>query len=135
MPGSFSLGIDDVLRHDDKLMNGNRERKILLNSWEGVYLNIKEPEMAQMMADIKSMGVELFVMDDGWFGGKYKRSIDNSPLAFEGKTFSGEYLMQNGQSLTDITQTGAKPTNGQAACCCSKQPSRISSGALSAHQE
>ena len=63
-----------------KLMNGNRERKILLNSWEGVYLNIKEPEMAQMMADIKSMGGELFVMDDGWFGGKYKRSIDNCAL-------------------------------------------------------
>ena len=61
-----------------KLMNGNRERKILLNSWEGVYLNIKEPEMAQMMADIKSMGGELFVMDDGWFGGK--RSIDNCAL-------------------------------------------------------
>lgn len=99
MPGSFSLGIDDVLWHNDKLMNGNRERKILLNSWEGVYLNIKEPEMAQMMADIKSMGGELFVMDDGWFGGKYKRSIDNSPLAFEGKTFSGEYLMQNGLEI------------------------------------
>ena len=63
-----------------KLMNGNRERKILLNSWEGVYLDIKEPEMAQMMADIKSMGGELFVMDDGWFGNKYKRSIDNCAL-------------------------------------------------------
>ncbi len=61
-------------------MNGNRERKVLLNSWEGVYLNIKEPEMAQMMADIKSMGGELFVMDDGWFGDKYKRNIDNCAL-------------------------------------------------------
>ena len=36
--------------------------------------------MAQMMADIKSMGGELFVMDDGWFGNKYKRSIDNCAL-------------------------------------------------------
>ena len=63
-----------------KLMNGNRERKILLNSWEGVYFDIKEPEMAQMMADIKSMGGELFVMDDGWFGDKYPRVTDNCAL-------------------------------------------------------
>ena len=62
------------------LANGNRERKILLNSWEGVYLNINEKDMAQMMADIKSMGGELFVMDDGWFGEKYPRKTDNSAL-------------------------------------------------------
>ena len=51
-----------------KLAHGDRERKILLNSWEGVYFNINEPGMDQMMADIASMGGELFVMDDGWFG-------------------------------------------------------------------
>ena len=63
-----------------KLANADRERKILLNSWEGVYLNINEKDMAQMMADIKSMGGELFVMDDGWFGEKYPRKTDNSAL-------------------------------------------------------
>lgn len=63
-----------------KLTNADRERKILLNSWEGVYLNINEKDMAQMMADIKSMGGELFVMDDGWFGEKYPRKTDNSAL-------------------------------------------------------
>lgn len=63
-----------------KLMHGNRERKVLLNSWEGVYLNINEPEMQQMMADIAAMGGELFVMDDGWFGEKYPRKTDNSAL-------------------------------------------------------
>lgn len=62
------------------LANGNRERKILLNSWEGVYFDINEEGMAQMMADIKSMGGELFVMDDGWFGEKYPRKTDNSAL-------------------------------------------------------
>ena len=56
-----------------KLAHGDRERKILLNSWEGVYFDIKEAEMDQMMADIASMGGELFVMDDGWFGAKYPR--------------------------------------------------------------
>ena len=33
-----------------------------------------------MMKDIHSMGGELFVMDDGWFGEKYQRKSDNSSL-------------------------------------------------------
>lgn len=63
-----------------KLAHGNELRKILLNSWEGVYFDINEPGMDQMMADIASMGGELFVMDDGWFGEKYRRLSDNSSL-------------------------------------------------------
>ena len=63
-----------------KLAHGDKERKILLNSWEGVYFDINEPGMDQMMADIAYMGGELFVMDDGWFGEKYPRLTDNSSL-------------------------------------------------------
>ena len=63
-----------------KLAHGNELRKILLNSWEGVYFNINEEGMDQMMADIAYMGGELFVMDDGWFGDKYPRLVDNSSL-------------------------------------------------------
>ena len=63
-----------------KLAHGNQPRKILLNSWEGVYFDINQEGMDQMMADIASMGGELFVMDDGWFGDKYKRNTDNSSL-------------------------------------------------------
>ena len=62
------------------LAHGNRERKILLNSWEGVYFDINQQGMDQMMADIASMGGELFVMDDGWFGEKYPRKTDNCAL-------------------------------------------------------
>ena len=62
------------------LAHGDKQRKILLNSWEGVYFNINEEGMSQMMGDIASMGGELFVMDDGWFGDKYKRNTDNSSL-------------------------------------------------------
>ena len=61
-----------------KLANGNVQRKILLNSWEGVYFDINQQGMDQMMADIASMGGELFVMDDGWFGDKYPRKNDSS---------------------------------------------------------
>ena len=63
-----------------RLAHGNRTRKILLNSWEGVYFDINEAGMDQMMEDIAGMGGELFVMDDGWFGGKYQRLSDNSSL-------------------------------------------------------
>ena len=63
-----------------RLQHGNKERKILLNSWEGVYFDINQQGMDQMMKDIASMGGELFVMDDGWFGDKYPRKTDNSSL-------------------------------------------------------
>ena len=62
------------------LRHANQERMILLNSWEGVYFDINHEGMNQMMHDIKSMGGELFVMDDGWFGEKYRRLTDNAAL-------------------------------------------------------
>ncbi|MDE6342993.1 MAG: alpha-galactosidase [Muribaculaceae bacterium] len=65
---------------DTRLHAGNKERKVLLNSWEGVYFDINEPVMEGMMADIASLGGELFVMDDGWFGTKYPRTVDNAAL-------------------------------------------------------
>ncbi len=63
-----------------KMAHGDRLRKILLNSWEGVYFDINGAGMDQMMSDIASMGGELFVMDDGWFGVKYPRITDNCAL-------------------------------------------------------
>lgn len=72
-----------------KLAHGNSSRKILLNSWEGVYFDINEDGMNQMMSDIVSMGGELFVMDDGWFGDKYKRNSDNSSL--------GDWMVDTGK--------------------------------------
>lgn len=63
-----------------KLAHGNKVRDILLNSWEGVYFDINQKGMDQMMGDIASMGGELFVMDDGWFGDKYPRKNDSSSL-------------------------------------------------------
>ena len=63
-----------------RLAHGNDMRKVLLNSWEGVYFDINEEGMQQMMADIADMGGELFVMDDGWFGGKYPRNNDSTSL-------------------------------------------------------
>jgi alpha-galactosidase len=84
---SFSkCGLSGVSRNFHKwgrkymLAHGDKERKILLNSCEGVYFDINQKGMDQMMGDIASMGGELFVMDDGWFGDKYPRKTDNSSL-------------------------------------------------------
>lgn len=63
-----------------QIHGGNVPRDILLNSWEGVYFDINEEVMDQMMQDIADMGGELFVMDDGWFGDKYPRNNDHSSL-------------------------------------------------------
>lgn len=63
-----------------KLNQGNKERDILLNSWEGVYFNVNQEGMDQMMKDMSAMGGELFVMDDGWFGDKYPRNNDKTSL-------------------------------------------------------
>ncbi len=64
-----------------KLSQGDRLRDILLNSWEGVYFDITEPKMQEMMQDWAKIGGELFVMDDGWFGSeKYPRNHDRQGL-------------------------------------------------------
>lgn len=63
-----------------KLMKGDTERDILLNSWEGVYFKVNQQEMDQMMEAFSAMGGELFVMDDGWFGNKYPRNGASSSL-------------------------------------------------------
>ena len=65
---------------DHMLPHGSTPRKILLNSWEGVYFDIEEPVMVSMMKGISDLGGELFVMDDGWFGGKYQRNDDTRAL-------------------------------------------------------
>ncbi len=45
-----------------------RERPVLLNSWEASYFNISESSLLKLARAGKEAGIELFVMDDGWFG-------------------------------------------------------------------
>ncbi|WP_445735673.1 alpha-galactosidase [Mariniflexile sp.] len=56
-----------------KMVGGGEERKILLNSWEGVYFDFNEDKIIDLIDDTASIGGELFVLDDGWFGNKYSR--------------------------------------------------------------
>ena len=63
-----------------KLWEGDVAEDILLNSWEGVYFNVNQKEMDNMMKEFSAIGGELFVMDDGWFGDKYPRNNGSSSL-------------------------------------------------------
>lgn len=55
----------------------NARRPVLLNNWEGTYFDFTGEKLIQMAEEAAGMGVELFVLDDGWFG---KRDSDNSGL-------------------------------------------------------
>lgn len=46
----------------------HKDRPVLLNSWEAAYFDINERKLCELAKAGKAAGVELFVMDDGWFG-------------------------------------------------------------------
>lgn len=54
-----------------------KERPVLLNSWEASYFDISEKKLLKLAKEAKEVGIELFVMDDGWFG---ERMDDSSSL-------------------------------------------------------
>ena len=45
-----------------------RERPVLCNNWEATYFNFTENKILDLAKAAKELGVELFVLDDGWFG-------------------------------------------------------------------
>ncbi len=45
-------------------------RKVHLNSWEALGFNLSEPALIALADDAASLGIERFVLDDGWFGGR-----------------------------------------------------------------
>lgn len=46
----------------------HKQRPVLLNSWEAAYFDINEARLLKLAKAGKEVGIELFVMDDGWFG-------------------------------------------------------------------
>lgn len=63
-----------------QLLDGTKQRDILLNSWEGVRLETTEAKLDGMIKDFAALGGEMFVVDDGWFGVKYPRTNTSSGL-------------------------------------------------------
>lgn len=44
-----------------------KERPILLNNWEATYFNFNQEKLLDLATKAKEIGIELFVLDDGWF--------------------------------------------------------------------
>ena len=63
-----------------QLLDGTKEREVLLNSWEGVHFDTTPESLQGMVTDFANLGGEMFVVDDGWFGPKYPRNNDKTSL-------------------------------------------------------
>ncbi|MBN2221551.1 MAG: alpha-galactosidase, partial [Vallitaleaceae bacterium] len=55
----------------------DESRPVLVNNWEGTYFDFNAKKLLDIAAVAKELGIELFVLDDGWFG---KRNSDTSSL-------------------------------------------------------
>ena len=63
-----------------KLLDGKGDRLTLLNNWESTYFDFNESKLFELIKDTKKIGVDLFLLDDGWFGNKYPRNGDVAGL-------------------------------------------------------
>lgn len=61
---------------ENRILN-KKDHPILANSWEGAYYDIHEDNITSMIKDAASLGMELFVIDDGWFR---KENNSRSPI-------------------------------------------------------
>ncbi|MFF2446959.1 alpha-galactosidase [Neobacillus sp. NPDC058068] len=80
------------------------ERPILINNWEATYFDFNEEKLVNIAKSASELGIELFVLDDGWFG---KRNDDTSSL---GDWHVDLNKLPNGlESLTkEISELGMK---------------------------
>ncbi|MBD2844152.1 alpha-galactosidase [Paenibacillus sp. IB182496] len=76
--GGLSRRYHDLYR--ERLCRGahrDRTRPILVNNWEATYFDFDADKIEAIARDGKALGIELFVLDDGWFG---KRDNDKTSL-------------------------------------------------------
>jgi len=63
-----------------RILNGEGTRLTLLNNWESTYFDFNEEKLKGLLQDTKKLGVDLFLLDDGWFANKYPRNDDHAGL-------------------------------------------------------
>ncbi|MEP7145309.1 MAG: alpha-galactosidase [Ferruginibacter sp.] len=63
-----------------RVLDGQGERLTLLNNWEATYFDFDEDKLSGLFKDAKKLGVDMFLLDDGWFGNKYPRNNDFAGL-------------------------------------------------------
>lgn len=62
------------------LKDGEGSRLTLLNNWENTAFDFDQEILADLMKEARHLGVDLFLLDDGWFGNKYPRKDDHAAL-------------------------------------------------------
>ena len=63
-----------------RLYMAQEDRMTLLNNWENTYFDFDEQKLNNLFGQAKSLGVDLFLLDDGWFGNRYPRNDDKAGL-------------------------------------------------------
>ena len=89
--GKMSRTFHDL--YNNNLIRGewkNKKRPLLINSWEGSGFDFDQETLVRYAKEAKKLGIELLVMDDGWFG---HRDSDNSSL---GDWFVNESKLKGG---------------------------------------
>lgn len=77
--GQASRDLHDWCRRYN-LRDGMGKRMTLLNNWENTAFDFDQQKLASLMRDAKDLGVDMFLLDDGWFGNKYPRKDDHAGL-------------------------------------------------------
>jgi len=62
------------------VQDGTGSRLTLLNNWEATGFNFDEKKLTGILDDTKKMGLDVFLLDDGWFANKYPRNNDRAGL-------------------------------------------------------
>ena len=63
-----------------QLKDGTGDRMTLLNNWESTGFDFNQGSLADVMKEAKKLGVDMFLLDDGWFANKYPRNNDKAGL-------------------------------------------------------
>ena len=77
--GKGSRNLHDWLR-DHILLDGHGDRLTLLNNWEATYFDFDQDKLVSLFGGAKELGVDMFLLDDGWFANKYPRNGDTAGL-------------------------------------------------------
>lgn len=77
--GQASRNLHDWARRYQVNM-GMGDRMTLLNNWENTGFDFNQKSLAELMKDAKDLGVDMFLLDDGWFANKYPRKDDHAGL-------------------------------------------------------
>lgn len=101
--GTGSRNLQTWLRNF-QLLEGKGERLTLLNNWEATGFNFNQEQLAGLFKGAKDIGVDLFLLDDGWFGNKYPRNSDKAGLGDWQENTSKlpdgiPYLVKNAEKL------------------------------------